>query len=80
MYLQTLLHRSQEELTRKVYSAQKSKYVKVDFCEPFRADMEMSDDNMDDEYIQSKSKQEFNTEIKHKIREAALKNLNNKQK
>ena len=55
-------------------------YVKGDVCEPFRANMEMIDGNMDVEYIQSKSKQEFNTEIKQKIREAALKNLNNKQK
>jgi hypothetical protein len=55
-------------------------YVKGNFCEPVRADTEKIDDNMDDEYKQSKSKQAFKPEIKQKIREAALQYLKNKQK
>ena len=54
--------------------------MKGDFCQLVRADMEMIDEKMDDENIQSKSKLALKSEVKQKIREAALEYLKNKQK
>ena len=79
MFLQTILKRSEDELTRRVYMAQKDDPVKGDFVNLIKSDLEMFDGSIDQEYIQLKSKSSLKEEIKEKIRKAAFKYLKEKQ-
>ena len=79
MFLQTILKRSEDELTRRVYMAQKDDPVKGDFVNLVKSDLEMFDGSIDQEYIQLKSKSSLKEEIKEKIRKAAFKYLKEKQ-
>ena len=78
-FLQTILKRSDDELTRRVYMAQKDDPVKGDFVNLIKSDLEMFDGSIDQEYIQLKSKSSLKEEIKEKIRKAAFKYLKEKQ-
>ena len=52
LYLQTILHRSSEELTKRVYEAQKTNTVKGDFFELVLKDMDIVE-GFTEEYIKS---------------------------
>jgi hypothetical protein len=64
MFLQTILNRSGDELTRRVYMAQKDDPVKGDFVNLVKSDLEMFDGTIDEKYIQLKSKSSLKEEIK----------------
>ena len=72
MFLQTILKRSEDELTRRVYMAQKDDPVKGVFANLVKSDLEIFDGSIDEEYIQLKSKSSLKVEIKEKIRIAAF--------
>ena len=78
MFLQTILKRSDDELTRRVYMAQKDDPVKGDFVNLVKSDLEMFDGSIDEEYIQLKSKSSLKEEIKDKIRKVAFRYLKEK--
>ena len=80
LYLQTILHRSSEELTKRVYEAQKTNTVKGDFHELVLKDMEIVGEGITEEYIKSCSKEALKRQLKEKIRNAALQYLKQKQK
>ena len=80
LYLQTILKRPEEELTRQVYSAQKSNPLKGDFCKLVEQDLQMIGGDVSEEFIQSCSKSVLKAKIKNKIQSAALSYLKDKQK
>ena len=80
LYLQTILKRPEEELTREVYSAQKSKPLKGDFCKLVEQDLQMIGGDVSEEFIESCSKSVLKATIKNKIQLAALSYLKDKQK
>ena len=51
MFLQTILKRSNDELTRRFYMAQKDDPVKGDFVNLVKSDLEMFEGSIDEEYI-----------------------------
>ena len=53
LYLQTILHRSNKELTKRVHEAQKTNTVKGDFYELVLKDMEIVGEGITEEYIKS---------------------------
>ena len=79
LYLQTILKRPQEELTRRVYIAQKSNPVKGDFCKLVEADMELIGGTISEQHIQLVSKNTLKAEVKAKMQAAALGYLKQKQ-
>ena len=80
LYLQTILQRPENELTKRVYKAQKLNPVRGDFCELVKSDIELVGEKFTDEYIIQSSKKSLKTEIKSKLEEAAFKYLQTKQK
>ena len=80
LYLQTILKRPEEELTRQVYSAQKSNPLKGDFCKLVEQDLQMIGGDVSEEFIQSCSKSVLKATIKNKIQSAALSYLKDKQR
>ena len=79
LYLQTILKRPQEELTRRVYIAQKSNPVKGDFCKLVESDLELIGGNISEQHIQLVSKNTLKAEVKAKMQAAALRYLKQKQ-
>ena len=79
LYLQTILKRPQEELTRRVYIAQKSNPVKGDFCKLVESDIELIGGNISEQHIQLVSKNTLKAEVKAKMQAAALGYLKQKQ-
>ena len=80
LFLQTIVHRSNEELSKRVYEAQKTNTVKGDFYELVLKDMQMIGDGITEEYIKSCSKGALKRQLKEKTRNVALKYLKQKQK
>ena len=62
LYLHTLLHRNENELTKKVYFAQKESPVKGDFCHLVKDDLDLVE--MSEQSILQMSKSEFKTKSK----------------
>ena len=80
LYLHTILHRSEEELIRRVYTAQKEDALPGDFFQLVQDDFKLIGKVFSDQYIQQSSRNSFKYEIKEKIRNSAflyLKNLQN---
>ena len=63
MFLQTIRKRSEEELTKRVYLAQKADAVKGDFAKLVKADIELIEWNLEEDYISMKSKTAFKEDI-----------------
>ena len=80
MYLQTILKMSEDELTKRVYLAQKADAVNGDFAKLVKADIELIGGTLNEDYILMKSKTAFKEEIKEKVRKAAFVYLKNLQK
>ena len=80
MYLQTILKRPEEELTKRVYLAQKAEAVKGDFAKLVKADIELIGGNLEEDYISMKSKTAFKEDIIDQVRKAAFMYLKNLHK
>lgn len=79
IYHQTILNRPDEELTKRVYNAQKESPTDGDFYRLVKADWEMIGENLDEVAITSKSAEEHKRTVKGKIRNAAHRYLLNLQ-
>ena len=79
MYLQNIMKRSDDELVRRVYSAQKANPVSVDFSELIQWDFKLLGVKLTENEIMFQSKESLKTEIKAKAMSAAFKYLSNKQ-
>ena len=77
IYHQTILKRPDEELTKRVYNAQKDSPTDGDFYQLVKADWEMVGENLDEVHITSKSTEEHKKAVKAKIRNAAHRYLQN---
>ena len=79
MYHQVILQREDNELTKRVYSAQKADPVKGDFVKLLEKDFEMISEEQDDEKITTVNSMTYKKDIKSKIRAAAFKMLKARQ-
>ena len=79
LYLHTLLQRDNNELTRKVYEAQKQNPTNGDFSEIVQKDLQYLSDHLTEHYIKTKSKEALKTEVKALISKKALEYLSQKQ-
>ena len=79
LYLQTLLHRSENELTRRIYTAQKEEPLHGDFFQLVQEDLQLLGGEMSDIYIQQTSKASFKKEVKKKTKVAAFNYLKSLQ-
>ena len=79
LFLQTILHRSQDELISKVYSAQKEDPLDGDDCQLIAADCQLIDCQLSDDQIRNMTKFDLKALIKSKAKEAAFKYLMNKK-
>ena len=80
IYLQTILKRDDDELTKKVYFAQKNDPSKGDFTELIKADFALIDETLDENAVEKSETQSYKKYIKSRMRNAALKYLNEKKK
>ena len=77
-YLKTIINRDPDELIREVYDAQKADTTPGDYAELVQKDaIEISLDIKDENEIKAMKMDNYKTKVKGKIREAALKYLNN---
>ena len=74
-YLHTILTRSDEELIKRVYKAQKEDPSPGDFVELIKKDLETIDINLDEESISKTNRDAFKKHSRSKVKEAALKHL-----
>ena len=79
IYLQTILKRSNEELTKRVFEAQKQSATKGDYFELVKEDFENIGEELNEEEIIATPVQAFKRSIKEKTKLAALQYLQNKQ-
>ena len=79
MFQQNILKRSPDELLRKVYEAQKVNPVRGDWIKIIEKDFETLEIEMNENEIQIKSKCEYKSQVKHKIKEHVFKNLKTQQ-
>ena len=75
LYLQTILHRSDEELIKKVYLAQRADTTEGDFCQLVDADMDLLNLQLTDVQIGSLSSWELKKLVKLKANQAAFQYL-----
>ena len=75
MFLQTILKRNHEELTRKVYEQQKINATKGDFYLLVKEDFEMIEKDMNEDEISGTNAKAFKSEIKKKVKIAAFQYL-----
>ena len=76
IYLQTIVKRSDNEVTKKIYQAQKDDPVKGDYIELVKADFELIEESLDESVIMRCGVESYKSFIKAKVRKAALKHLN----
>ena len=79
MYLHHLLGREDRELIKRVYKAQKESPTPGDFVELVKEDLNVIGEAFDEETIFMRSKDQFKTIIKEKIRQSAFRDLKNLQ-
>ena len=79
LYLQTLLQRDDDEITKKIYQTQKKNPLSGDFAELVEKDRNSLGVHLTEAYIESKSKESLKVEIKALIQQKALQYLSNKQ-
>jgi hypothetical protein len=80
IYLQTILKRDDDELTKKVYFAHKNDPAKGDFTELIKADFALIDETLDEDAVEKSETQSYKKYIKSRIRNADLKYLNEEEK
>ena len=79
LYLQTILQRPEEELTRRVYDAQKRDPLHGDFFQLVKDDFDDIGEEMSEARIKQTNREQFKKEIKEKTRAAAFEYLKNIQ-
>ena len=79
IYHQTILNRPDEELTMRVYNAQKESPTDGDFYRLVKADWEMVGENLDEVVLTSKSAEEHKRTVKGELRNVAHRYLQNIQ-
>ena len=79
-FLQTILKRDEEELTRRVFMAQLEDPLEGDFVELVKEDFREIDIPFDITFVESSGVEDYRRAIKNGIRKAALVHLKNKQK
>ena len=75
LYLQTILHRGEDELIKKVYLAQRADTTDGDFCQLVDGDLQLLDLQLSDLQIASISSFELKKIVKSKAKEAAFRHL-----
>ena len=75
-YMQTLIKREDEELTKRVLLAQFDDPSDGDFAQLVRDDFEMVEEILDMNMIEHTSEEQFKASVKANIRKAAIKHLN----
>ena len=79
MYLQTIVKRSDDELTKKIYDCQKKKSVKGDWIELVQKDFEKAGIEMNEAEIINETKGIYKARIKKNIKEVMLNELKTQQ-
>ena len=79
IYLQTILKRSNSELTKRIYLAQKEEPTKGDFYCLVLKDFQMIGETLNENEIECKSKMSYKNFIKQRIKNAAFEYLIRKQ-
>ena len=72
MYLQTIVQRSDEELTTRVYTAMKSDPTPGDWCEVVQKDFDSINLHISEEHIRQMEKAEWKKLVTTKVRSTAL--------
>ena len=80
LYLQTILKRDKEELTKKIYNAQKKNPLKGDWILLVQKDFEEIGLDFDEEQIIRETKCEFRTRVKLSLRSHLFSELKDEQK
>ena len=75
LYLQTILHREDEELIKRVYLAQRADTTEGDFCQLVDADMQLIELQLSDIQKRSISSYDLKKLVKLKAKQAAFKYL-----
>ena len=75
LYLQVIMQRTDSELTKRVYLAQRTDTTDGDFCQLVDGDRDMLDIQLTDEQIAQMSSYDFKNLVKLKARQAAFKYL-----
>ena len=76
IYLQTILQRSDHEITKKIYKHQKTKPSPGDWCHLVDSDFNVIGEHMSEIQIEAMSPLVFKKYVKNKIRNAAFQHLN----
>ena len=79
MYLQTILKRPDNEITKKIYNVQKEKPVQGDWTELVKNDFETFAMDYNEVVIENESKSEYKTKVKKHVREHVFIELIKKQ-
>ena len=79
IYLQAILKRDDEELTKRVYRSQKQSPIKGDFFNLVKKDFDTIGQSINEDEITAKSKEMHKSDIKSKIKTAAFQYLREKQ-
>ena len=80
IYLQTILKRSDDEITKKVFECQRNNPVKGDWSEMVKRDFSNIDMTMDEELIKSESKNQYKLRLKKHMKSYMLIELEKQQK
>ena len=80
LYLQTILHRPDNELIKRVYAAQKDDPLPGDFFQLVQEDLQLVGGDLSEKHIQQSSRNSFKSEIKQKIKNAAFSYLKSLQR
>ena len=75
MYLQTILKRPDDELTKRVCNCQKKNPSEGDWCQLVTKDLEVLKLGMTEQEIKDESKSSYRTKVKHKRHMKILFNL-----
>ena len=79
MYLQTIVQRSDEELTKRVYTAMKTDPITGDWCELIQKDFDNINLHISEEHIRQMEKTEWKKLVNIKVRSTALEILQTMQ-
>ena len=79
MYFQTILKRSDNEITKKVQNCQKANPVKGDWIELLRKDFTDIGMEMDEEKIKSETKMQYKSRVRKHLQNNMLKEMKKKQ-
>ena len=75
LFLQTILHRDENELIKKVYMAQKEDPINGDFCQLVQKDCQLIDCQLGDNQIEAMTKYDLKTLVKKMAKQAAFSRL-----